>query len=137
MLLHLPLLLLPPFLNIVIGGHLQAENQIKVEEQQAIDCCHRYQRKHRSNQCAPIADNTLPELLVVLSLHEDPNALTYHSNAEESNSHEKPYKLCIIFATDTVIQVLAVMVKLLDASLASLAVMAAKVHSAPALPTVD
>ena len=44
--------------------------------------------------------------------------------------------MCIIFATDTVIQVLAVMVKLLHASLASLAVMAAKVHSASTLPTL-
>ena len=108
-----------------------------MKKQQTLHRHHRYQSHNRSNQSSPLPYTTHPVGPISLSNHKDPRSRTYNPNAKESNREQQAYKLRIVLASNTVIQILAMMVKVLNAALATLAMMTLLMHPSSTLITID
>ena len=108
--------------DVVQGGGLQPENQVKVEAQQTVHCDQDDDGYSKAGHNSPSTDNVAIECLVLVRLDEDPDGFSHEGDAVSSDRYEHAQELGVVFPSDAVIQIFAVVVEVANAALASLAV---------------
>ena len=115
-------------LQVLKGGLLEEEDEVKMEAEQGIDGEHHDEGEDHARQDTPSRDDPSVVIRITLSEDEDPNALANDGQAVESDAAEQSDKTVVVLAADAVVEVLAVVVELLRAAVAVVAVVAGPVH---------
>lgn len=93
-----------------------------MEAKKAIYHYHRNKRQNASCQNAPTTEQPRLKLSIRVRVNNYPNGLADNGQTEGSHSNKHPQELVIVFTSNAVVQVFAVMIEILDTSIALFAV---------------